>query len=297
MISSGLSQSAYYRGSDIYVADLLGYTTFPPTHLLAALGANFNHAFTGNVWEVTVYLGLVNLALLAFALFALRGSARRTLFYALAGMLTFMILASGEVLHLGGTPLRVPMPDFVLSQLPFFANVRTPARAMVFAYMFLGIGVALAIAALRNRYAGRWLVGTAAVLLLLDFAPVNLETTPMACAPELAVLHNDPSTGFGVLDLPSGYVPQNFYMAQQACHGRPIVLGIVSRQLEPTLGNRLAFYDIGAQHRQLAGAHVKYLLLHRPQNATPSWDKTVAAYRSEYNTVLDGPNLTVLKVY
>jgi hypothetical protein len=59
----------------------------------------------------------------------------------------------------------------------------------------------------------------------------------------------------------------------------------------------LAFYDIGAQHRQLAGAHVKYLLLHRPQSATPSWDKTVAAYRTEYNTVLDGPNLTVLRVY
>jgi hypothetical protein len=297
MIANGLRNNAYNIGSNIYVADLLGYTAFPPTHLLAPLGADLYRAFTGNPWEVTVYLGFVNLTLLAFALFASRGLARATLFYALGGMLVFMILASGEALHLRGAMLSVHMPDAVLSKLPFFANVRTPARAMVFVYMFLGVGVALAVTALRTRYAGRWLVSGAAVLMLLDFVPVNLQTTPMACAPELAVLRNDPQTGFGVLDLPDGYLQQDFYMAQQACHGRPIVFGVVARQLEPTLGNRLELSDVAAERRQLARAHVKYVLLHRPENAPSSWDRTVALYRSVYEDVLDGSGLTVLKVY
>jgi len=35
--------------------------------------------------------------------------------------------------------------------LPFFANVRTPARAIVFVYLFLGIGAAMAIATVLKR--------------------------------------------------------------------------------------------------------------------------------------------------
>jgi hypothetical protein len=293
MVANGLHDNAYYLRTDVYVADLLGYTALPPTHLLAPLGAKLNHAFTGNVWEVTVYLGLINIALLAFAVLALRGPARQMLFYALGAMLIFMILASGEILHIGGASSGIHMPDLVLSKLPFFANVRTPARAIVFAYLFLGVGVALAIGALHNRA----LAGAAALLVLLDFVPAHLETTPINCSPELAVLKNDPAADFGVLDLPLGYVQQNSYMAQQACHRRPIVLGIVSRQLTPTLGNRLALQDLMAQHRQLADAHVKYILLHRPQSAPPGWNRTLTAYRGAYDTVLNGPDLTVLKVY
>jgi hypothetical protein len=136
-----------------------------------------------------------------------------------------------------------------------------------------------------------------AALMLLDFLPVKLETTPLVCATELAALRNDPDTGFGVLDLPDGYVQQNFYMAQQACHRRPIVFGVVSRQLAPTLGNRLALGDVVALRRQLTVAHVKYVLLHRPNNASPAWYQMAALYRSMYETVRDGPDLTVLKVY
>ena len=133
--------------------------------------------------------------------------------------------------------------------------------------------------------------------MLLDFLPIGLQTTPITCAPELAVLRNDPDPDFGVLDLPGGYVQQNFYMAQQVCHARPIVFGIVARQLTPTLGNRLALGDIAALHRQLAGAHVKYILLHRQANAPLAWHQTVAAYRRVYQTVREGTDLTVLKVY
>lgn len=74
---------------------------------------------------------------------------RRALWCAMGGMILFVVLASGDALHWAGRTLPVHMPGIVLSQLPFFANVRTPARAVVFVYMFLGLGVAGAIAALR----------------------------------------------------------------------------------------------------------------------------------------------------
>lgn len=287
------SGNAYKSGSDIYVADLLGYVAFPPTHLLGWLGAGLYRSFTGNAWEATVYLGLPNLALLVFALVAVRGAARKTLVYALSGTIFFMILASGEVLHVHGTALPVHMPDIILGRLPFFSNVRTPARAMVLGYLFLGVAVAIAVARLSDLRAGRLLAGVAAVLVVLDFVPVNIPLTPMTCAPELAVLRSDPEAGFGVLDLPDSYERENLYMAQQACHGRPIVLGVVARQLMPTLGDRLELKNLEAQRRQLTQARVKYILLHRA-DGEPGFD---AQYRRLYKPVSESTNLEILQVY
>src|SRR5262249_1356666 len=77
---------------------------------------------------------------------------RRVLFYALGGMIFFAALASGDALHVGGWVSPIHMPGIVLSKLPFFANVRTPARAIVFVYLFLAIAISVATAmALRAR--------------------------------------------------------------------------------------------------------------------------------------------------
>ena len=294
MIANG-SENAYKPGSNIFVADLWGYLSFPPTHLLAAWGAAAYGSFTGNAWEATVYLGFVNLALLLYALVTARGTARKILFYALGGVLVFMLFASGDALHARGVVWPVHMPDILLSDVPFFRNVRTPARAMVFGYMFLGVGVAVAMAGLTNRRAGRWLAGAAALLVVLDFLPTNLVTTPLSCAPQLSVLRNDPEKGFGVLDLPLTYEQENSYMAQQACHGRPIVDGVIARQLTPSLGDKRDLEDIAVQRGTLRQAHVKYILLHRPD---PEMDKDQqAAYAKAYTTISESPALTILKVY
>lgn len=282
----GGPENAYKPGGNIFVADLLGYVAFPPTHLFAAEG--LYRSFTGNAWEATVYLGMINLALLLYALATARDAARSTLLYAVGGALFFMAIASGELLHLHGQALPVHMPGIVLSKLPFFANVRTPARAMVLGYLFLSIGVAVAIAQLGRMRAGRLLVGAAALLVVLDFLPVHLATTPMACAQGLAVLRNDPDRGFGVLDLPDTYEQENAYMAQQACHGRPIVTGVVARQLKPTLGDRLNLHDMDALRPVLTRARVKYILLHGP--GAP---RGAGGYRS----VAKSPELEVLQVY
>ena len=59
------------EGRDIFVADVLAYAAFPRFHLLAPLGDSIYRRITGNEWESTVYLGFVNLGVLAAA--GLRG--------------------------------------------------------------------------------------------------------------------------------------------------------------------------------------------------------------------------------
>ena len=299
MLAAGTQTNAYQPGGNIFVADMLAWTAFPPTHLLAGWSASLYRRFTGDAWEATAYLGLANAALLALGFWLSR--ERRVLWYAIGSMIFFAVLASGDALHWAGQTLPVHMPGIVLSQLPFFANVRTPARAVVFVYLFLGVGVAGAIAALKmqRQIWTRAAVTVLAFLMLLDFAPARIATAPLACAPELNVLARDSST-FGVLDLPSGYVEINSYMAAQACHGRPIAQGIIARKLDASLIDHLEKEDFARQLQQLKDAGVKYILLHKPKDGLYAWtgyDGSETAWRRNYRAVTDGPAMTVLQVY
>jgi len=303
MMQNGLHDGAYLRGSDVFEADLLGYTAFPPTHFLAEWSRGLYNAFTGNNWEDTVYLGIVNLALLVWGFWRAHGGERRILWYALGGMAFFAVLASGDTLHWGGRALPVHTPGLVLSHLPYFANIRTPVRAIVFVYLFLGIATAMATAAIlktgRSAPAGAMLA-FAAFLVLLDFFPVRLQTTAMNCAPDLAVLAKDVDRTSGVLDLPFGYLESNFYMAQQACHGRSIVRGSIARQLTPTLADRLDVRDLAAQRRELQSAKIKFVLLHHPKDGMFKWntrtDGEPGSYRNAYTILSDTPDMTILRV-
>jgi hypothetical protein len=271
-----------YPGANEYVADLLALIAFPPTHVLAQAGS-----------------GLANLAALAWAM--TRKTDKRLLHYALSGMLFFTVIAAGETLHVGGHVTWLALPDFVLAKLPFFANVRTPARAMVMVYMFLGLGLAQAcVIALRHRTAtARAGLALAAVLILLDFTPANLAATPVRCPPALDVIADDPD-GFGVLDLPRGYIEGNAAMTLSACHGHAIVVGETSRKLGVTLADRLVTDDLAVQQRQLAAAHVKYIVLHRPQGGLFLWNKRdgrFTDYVRTYRHASADDDMVVLRVY
>jgi hypothetical protein len=201
------------------------------------------------------------------------------------------------------------MPDLVLSHLPFFKNVRTPARAIVFVYLFIAIGVGSATALAWRQPVGRIGrrgVAMVAVLIVLDFLPVGrLPMTPLVCSPGLAAIRDDPERGFGVFDLPSGqpagYVPGNLYMFQQTCHGRPIAQGNTSRDVVGSLRDRLEVRDLQAQRRQLSGAKIKYIVInHAPMGMPLQWhaeDGRQVEYAAVYPVVYDGPDLTVLRVY
>lgn len=289
----------YDNGANTYVADLAAFAAFPPEHALGFLTQGLYARLTGYPWEATVYLGLVNLAVLAW--FAGREGLRRRsrMFYVVAGMIFFALLACGEALHIAGWVSPLHLPDVALDKLPFFANVRTPSRAIVFVYLFLAIGVGSAVARLWQTDRRR-LAAALIALVVADFAPVHLAATPVACAPELSRLRDDREAGFGILNLPVGYAEENAYMAEQICHGRPMAGGNTTREMARTLIYRLAVGDPVRLRAQLAAAHIKYVVLHRRQGDRFAWSADLAPsarFRAAFRVVADGPNLTLLRVY
>jgi hypothetical protein len=301
MTRAGLNQHVYYSGNNTFVADLLAFAAFPPTHLFARLGSGVYAAMTSNGWEGAVYLGLVNLAVLGWAL--TRKGDKRLLYYAVGGMVFFAVIAGGDALHAGGAVTPIHLPGVILSKLPFFANVRTPARAMVFVHLFLGLALAWATVTAWRASLPRSALALVAAFMLLDFLPVNLGMTPAACPPGLETIARDPER-VGVLDLPSGYAEGNAYMMLSACHGHPIVQGITSRFLGLALMDRLPMQDLAAQKQALTAAHVKYVVLHKPKDGLFAWhmgnganNGVMAQYPHIYRPVQDGPDMTVLRVY
>jgi hypothetical protein len=187
MLAARSSSSLYYVGNNMFVADLAALVAFPPTHLLARFGSGIYAAITGNAWEGAVYLGLVNLALLAWVFTRPKTdkSDRRLLHYALGGAAFFLVIAAGEALHVAGHVTPLHLPGVILSHLPFFANVRTPARAMVMVFLFLGPALGYAVSLLKDR---KFALTAVAALMLLDFMPAHLNSTSAACPPALAVI-------------------------------------------------------------------------------------------------------------
>jgi len=303
MAAPGSQSLLYYPGHNTFVADLLALVAFPPTHLLAQYGSGIYAAMTSNSWEGAVYLGLANLAFLSWALMRKKPgtSDRKALNYALGGMIFFAVIAGGEALHVGGHVTPLHLPGVILAKLPLFANVRTPARAIVFAYLFLGLALAQAsVMAVRYRSpAARAALALIASLMLLDFVPVHLSTTPANCPPALADIAKD-KDDFGVLDLPSGYSDSNAAMMLSACHGHPIVLGETSRHMSFSLSDRLQTRDLAQQKRQLTAAHVKYIVLHNPRGSQFTWraaDGERADYDQAYRVLQKDGDLTLLQVY
>ncbi len=269
------SEAVYLGGGDIFVADFYAYFAPPQFHLLGHFVKPFYDRLSGNQWEATVYLGLVNILVLRWLWHATRGKDTRPLTYVLWGMAVFAILASGDSLHFVGFR-TIPMPNAFLSELPFFRNVRTPSRAVVFVYLFLSIGIghAVNLAWSRRKQAslpGEWPRYHAHRSRLLP-CPASPHDT-VACSPGLAVIRDDPEPGFGVLDLPNGnppgYIEGNFYMLQQTCHGRPIAQGNTSRNMVRSLRDDLESQDLDAQRRQLITAKLKYIVVHHQYGGSP----------------------------
>ncbi|HEX3430249.1 MAG TPA: hypothetical protein VHT03_05125 [Rhizomicrobium sp.] len=301
MIIAG-GQSLYAEGGNTFSADLLAYVAFPPQHFLSFISRGLYARFTGNPWETTVYLGLINLALLLWH-WSRTGFARESLnAYCALGIVVFALLAGGEALHVAGAVTIIHLPDAVLDKLPFFADVRTPARAAVFVYLFMSVGVGAAVAALwrQSNPAAKWFVAAVSVLLILDFFPCRLQTTPIGLSPGLHLLRADKDPDFGVLNLPFGYAEEDSYMLEQISHRRPMVDGMTAREQSVSLLNRLSFHDLGKQRNQLVQAHVKYILIHHRSTGYYKWNAILAPlpeFLRTYTPVYTDTRLTILRVY
>src|SRR5882724_1381152 len=296
--------NVYASGHDVFVADFFAYISFPPHHILSALTRPLYELFSGNPWEATVYLGIANVGLAVWLFLNRQKLDRRTVAYLAAGIAVFAVIASGSHLRFLGSKL-IPMPDLLISNVPLLKNARVPSRTIVFVYLFFAVAVSIAVQALTQKIKDMAMLKRIALVGMLlfivaDFYPAHLDITPFSCSPGLAAIRDDPEKGFGVLNLPDGYVAGNAAMAEQVCHQRPIVQGVTSRDVARTLRDMLETKDLEKQHRQLIDAKIKYIVLRGIDNEIYQWrtqDGVRGDYSLVYRPVYQSDDLSILRVY
>jgi hypothetical protein len=139
-------------------------------------------------------------AVIALAIAAVVFAARRRAdrlqvgFYVAAAVLMWL-LGLGPAPHLNGAPLGVPGPYALLASLPGFDGMRVPARLWMVAVLCLSVCAVLAIDALRNPRARRWLVAVAACAVLLDGWP---RTLAMSTVPPMRITRSHARVRLGL---------------------------------------------------------------------------------------------------
>jgi hypothetical protein len=223
--------------------------------------------------------------------------------FLLWGMIVFMIIASGPYLFFLGQKI-VPLPTYVLGVMPFFKHIRTPSRAVVFVYLFLGIGVGLAIDAITTTYLKKnkilysLVITSIFLLIFFDFYPTRLASTEITCPPAYRVITEDKNTDFGIVDLPKGYAAGNTYMMYQAaCHGRPIVVATAPVTYRNSLNLKIGKDDIPSLKAQFIDKKVKYLVLHKNIKDNPLKEEDIEQYTKSFKTIYTDSDSIVLQVY
>lgn len=295
------NSSSYQGGHNVYLADLLGYFTFHPYHLLSKIGEPIYSHFKGNYWEMTVYIGLVNGTLLLFAFFKKYYKRIENLDFCMGCILLFMLFSLGSWLHISGRMTSIALPTKLTEYIPLVKNVRTPSRAVIFVYLFAGVSVAMIVEYLLVNKKRAIIVVTLSVLSIvtfLDFYPSRLESTPVICPPGYASIDRDSSKNFGIINIPVSYIQNNRYMMYQAaCSQTPMANGTVSRKLNDSLIDTLDMSDLEVQKRDLKKKRIKYIVVHKKPT-----DQTVKAislgeYKEHYKLLNEDDSTTVLQVY
>jgi hypothetical protein len=305
MVSQGIGNpNAYAGGHDIFVADLLSFVVFDPYHLLSILTEDINSHFSGNDWEKTAYLGIVSIGLIVWWLIRKQKDYPiKELRYHLWGMIIFMLFAGGTFLHIYGEETLIPLPTFITQSMPFVRNVRTPSRAIVFSYLFLGVAIALitsTYASLISSKRSRIFLAAVSILIFMDFYPRGLEFTKVGYPYAYEIIKQDTdSRTFGIMDLPDFYAANNRYMMFQVFHGKPIVCANAGRKLKSTLADTLEMDDLTIQRTQLVNSSVKYIIIHHWANAFAQLgDKIpVEKYAGQYPVVYSDSGEIVMRVY
>lgn len=282
-------------GRNTYVVDFAGLAVPGLAHPLGDWEPiqAANASYTGNHHEAAAYLGIAALLLVLFAgkqIF--RVAARWWL-----GFIAFAALALGPQLHLLGKSLPIGLPYTVIAYIPFLANLRAPARFIVYVYLFWAVIVAVALSMHWRRLSGsskgRLLLVALVVLLGADYFSICRSTTPVA-SPSILMPRADEPAPRAYMNLPNDYVPTMYYMMQQTIHGIPIIEGAATRKIGRSLIDRLDFADLDRQQKQLDSAGVTHIAIHK--NLLPDTATTAAYYRAKYATLREDDSCLVLLV-
>ncbi len=283
MIRIGLAHpdSAHLPGHNLFVADLLGFFVPHAYHALAGVDAvkAASAGMTGPVWEQAVYLGWVNLLLVAAALWKIRTRA----FPYLAAFLFFAVLALGVELHVQGRLTGVPLPYALFESLPFVQHARNPSRTMAFGYLFWAALAALAVRALFRSESKKLKHQLGLVLVaglaFMDFYSIGSDVTPVELPPVYEAVLQDPDyaqKNFAIMNLPWD---KGRYLMEQTVHGLPDLQGYLGRKFSMPLIGKLPFDDLALQKKILQHHRVKYVLIRKKRM---SWDPLSAEERRIY---------------
>jgi hypothetical protein len=173
---------------ETYIADLRAFVVPALSERLPLFGRFV-------IADSEAYVGVPLLALLVVAVIALRRH-RVVVFAALLG-LGAAILAMGPRLHIDGRRTGVALPWRLVDHLPLLETVIT-LRLMVYAYLMIGLILAVALGRLLSRRPGLRLAGTAGVALaLVPLFPATPFPSTAATVPEFF-------RGEGVRRIPEG---------------------------------------------------------------------------------------------
>jgi len=194
MIIASLTYPGVYRyGHNIFIADLAGFVIPNFPQWLGRLSSirDITAQFAGNSWESAVYLGV---SAVLIVLLTVRRTIRESSRYIL-GLLACLILSMGAWLHIMGKSFLVLLPYRILMHVPFFSNMRSPSRHIIYAYLFLALLVGVALRYLRRS--GPWTARAKviflalAALLVIDYYAFDTRMTEVKCPPAYrAIMQN-----------------------------------------------------------------------------------------------------------
>jgi hypothetical protein len=278
-------------------ADVLDYVN---PHSLSLLWGGFSqleHPFSDVRWEMHAFPG--SLALAAFLLTpmlsflsrnaGLEPATRKAIPALAAGAFLCLLVSFGPVLHLGGKPVRLPLPYAFLHQnFPGFSALRVPARASFYVALsgaaLAAVSLDILIRSVRSNRAAFLVCALTGAVALLDVAPHPL---PYANPVEyerlrLAMRATDPSVSASGADLVLPICDPLNYAAPLASvpRFRALVNG-KSGYLLPANGrifDALQVHPFGlAQSDLLRGLNVTRLFLDRTRMSPKNENEMLAA--------------------
>lgn len=248
LATTGTILSRDWEYASMYSASPTDFLLPSTDHFLIGrwVGSHFNR----DLWpEATLYIGLVTLVLIGFAIWKRKSTGSGALAWAaLTAALAAFILALGTDLHWNAERVVVAVPGFLqpllgrsetplflptywlFNHLPFFDRMRALARFGLFTNVFTTLLAGLGAAALLQRIKGRWQVGAAAALIalaLLDFypGPYTGQLTKIERRPLDAWLAAQPGNG-AVAMFPFEQVQDQINIFVNLIHGKPFIGGL-----------------------------------------------------------------------
>ncbi|MFQ5647416.1 MAG: hypothetical protein ACE5GM_10835 [bacterium] len=218
-------------------SDLLGFFIPSLKHPLARwLGLEkIYRNFPCFIWEITVYLGYTVCFLGMYAWLKVKSPLVR--FFGWAALF-FLVLSLGPTLHFNGKTVleSVKLPYYWLIELiPFFKQVRTPARFTILSTMCISVLAGYAARDILSRQESPKMVGGLILLLIvIEHFAYPLKTSDLyqlTKADEIGRILVQDKEECAVLELPFtvNYIFGGMSMLRQTRHEKKILLGYIAR--------------------------------------------------------------------